>query len=196
MCIRDRTNFTTSLACQTPNNLSVTNILLDRATMNWSATSNAHHYDVRLREQGGSWLYLGYIFGTSKTKYSLTAGTVYEWQVRGVCSTDTSEVSAWSSIENFSTLAPCTKPTNTNVTSVTSSEATLNWDPVSSATSYDVRFKLLGSPWGSWVYTYGISTNQLTQTSLSPGTWYHWQVRAVCGSSSNCLLYTSPSPRD
>ena len=47
------------------------------------------------------------------------------------------------------------------------------------------------SPWGSWVYTYGITTNQLTQTGLTPGTWYHWQVRAVCGSSSNMSGFTS-----
>ncbi|MAX12425.1 MAG: hypothetical protein CL711_03100, partial [Chloroflexi bacterium] len=185
------TNFTTALGCEVPTGLNVTNILLDRATMNWTATSNAHHYDVRLRPQGGSWINLDYIFGTSKTKYSLTSGTIYEWQVRGVCSSDTSEVSAWTTLETFSTLAPCSKPTNTNVTSITSSEATLGWDPVVSATSYDVRFKLLGSPWGSWVYTYGITTNQLTQTGLASGTWYHWQVRAVCGSSSNMSGFTS-----
>ena len=86
---------------------------------------------------------------------------------------------------------PCSKPTNTNVTAITTTEATLGWDAVNSATSYDVRFKLLGSPWGSWVYTYGITTNQLTQTGLASGTWYHWQVRAVCGSSSNMSGFTS-----
>ena len=184
-------NFTTALGCQVPTGLNVTNILLDRATMNWTATSNANHYDVRLRAQGGSWIYMDYIFGTSKTKYSLSSGTIYEWQVRGVCSSDTSEVSAWTTLETFTTLAPCSKPTNTNVTSITTTSATLGWDPVASATSYDVRFKLLGSPWGSWVYTYGITTNQLDQTGLASGTWYHWQVRAVCGSSSNMSGFTS-----
>ena len=184
-------NFTTSLACQVPTGLNVTNILLDRATMNWTSTSNANHYDVRLRPVGGNWLYMGYIFGTSKTKYSLSSGTTYEWQVRGVCSSDTSDVSSWTSIETFSTLAPCTKPNNTNVTSVTSSSAVLGWDPVGgSSTTYDVRFKLQGSSWGSWVYTYGINTNQLVQTGLNPSTGYHWQVRAVCG-TSNMSGFTS-----
>jgi hypothetical protein len=185
-------NFTTALSCIVPSGLTVTNILLDRATMNWSATSNAHHYDVRLRPQGSSsWIYMGYIFATSKTKYSLTAGTVYEWQVRGVCSTDTSDVSAWTTIETFSTLAPCTKPTNTNVSNITSTSATLGWDPVASATTYDVRFKETSQPWGGWIYTYGVSTNQLTKTGLSSSTYYHWQVRAVCGTSSNLSGFTS-----
>ena len=183
--------FTTSLACQVPTGLNVTNILLDRATMNWNATSNANHYDVRLRPQGGSWIYMDYIFSTSKTKYSLSAGTIYEWQVRGVCSSDTSEVSAWTSLETFTTLAPCTKPTNTTVSSITSSSAVLGWDPVGgSSTTYDVRFKLQGSSWGSWVYTYGVSTNQLSQTGLNASTGYHWQVRAVCG-ASNMSGFTS-----
>ena len=112
-------DFTTILGCIVPTGMNVTNILLDRATMNWTATSNAHHYDVRLRASGGSWLYMGYISATSKTKYSLTSGTTYEWQVRGVCSADTSDVSAWTSIQTFSTLAPCSKPINTNVTAIT-----------------------------------------------------------------------------
>ena len=134
---------------------------------------------------------MGGVFSTSKTKYSLTSGTVYEWQVRGVCSSDTSDVSSWTTTSTFTTLAPCSKPTNTNVTAITTTEATLGWDAVNSATSYDVRFKLVGSSWGSWVYTYGVATNQLTQTGLTPGTWYHWQVRAVCGSSSNMPGFTS-----
>ena len=89
-------NFTTDQPCTVPNNFSATNILTDRATMNWSSTSSSNdHYDVRLREQGGSWLDLFYIFNTSQTKYSLTPGIIYEWQVRGVCSYDTSSVSNW-----------------------------------------------------------------------------------------------------
>jgi hypothetical protein len=184
-------DFTTLLACIVPSGMGVTNILLDRATMNWTATSNAHHYDVRLRSSGGSWLYMNYIFGTSKTKYGLTSGTSYEWQLRGVCSADTSVVSAWTSIQTFSTLAPCSKPINTNVTAITTTEGMLGWDVVSSATAYDVRFKLQGSSWGSWQYTFGVTPNQLLMDNLNLGTWYHWQVRAVCGSSDNMSGFTS-----
>ena len=67
----------------------------------------------------------------------------------------------------------------------------LGWDVVASATTYDVRFKLQGSSWGSWQYTYGLIPNQLLQSNLSPGTSYHWQVRSVCGSSSNTSGFTS-----
>ena len=68
----------------------------------------------------------------------------------------------------------------------------LGWNAVGGAsTTYDVRFKLQGSSWGSWVYTYGVTTNQLSQSGLNPGTYYHWQVRAVCGSSANASGFTS-----
>ena len=67
----------------------------------------------------------------------------------------------------------------------------LGWDVVASATTYDVRFKLQGSSWGSWQYTYGVIPNQLLQSNLNSGTSYHWQVRAVCGSSVNMSGFTS-----
>ncbi|MFT4902760.1 MAG: hypothetical protein ACI84S_000458, partial [Thalassomonas sp.] len=118
-------------------------------------------------------------------------GTIYEWQVRGVCSSDNSDASAWSATQSFTTLAPCSKPQNTNVTSITSSEGLLGWDIVAPATSYDVRFKLYGSSWGSWQYTLGVNPNQLLMDSLNAGTYYHWQVRAVCGSSANMSGFTS-----
>ena len=182
---------TFSVPCALPNNLSVSNIGLDRVTMNWAATSNANHYDVRIRPQGGSWINLFNVYGTSKTKYVLSSGSTYEWQVRGVCSSDTSDVSAWTATQTVNTLTPCAKPQNTVVSSITSSQAMLGWDVGSAATSYDVRFKLQGSAWGAWQYTNGVTTNQLLQTSLSAGTYYHWQVRAVCGSSTNKSGWTS-----
>ena len=183
--------FTTAMACIVPTGMNSTNVLLDRATMNWTATANAHHYDVRLRPVGGSWITILYVFSTSQTKYSLSSGTTYEWQVRGVCTSDTSDVSAWSATQSFTTLSPCSKPQNTTVTAITTTEGMLGWDVVGPATSYDVRFKLQGSSWGSWQYTYGVTPNQLLMDSLSSGTYYHWQVRAVCGSSANMSGFTS-----
>ena len=72
--------------------------------MNWSAVTGWHHYDIRMRVQGTSRLIaLNYLYGTSKEKFNLTSSTVYEWQIRSVCSTDTSSVSSWSSTQSFTT---------------------------------------------------------------------------------------------
>ena len=78
--------------------------------MNWSAVSDADHYEIRMRVQGsGSWtVYLPYVSGTSKEKLNLTSNTTYDWEIRSACSTDSSAVSAWSSTQSFTTASPCT----------------------------------------------------------------------------------------
>ena len=110
MCIRDRYSLTvtTPAGCTStssgvsvniisvtpPTGLSTSNIQLDRATMNWTAVADAHHYDIRMRVQGSSsWtISLNNLFGTSKQKLNLTSSTDYEWQIRSACSTDSSSV--------------------------------------------------------------------------------------------------------
>ena len=81
----------------------------DNATVNWGATATADHYALRARVAGTStWTTnAANIYGTSKTMYGLTDGTIYEWQLRSVCSYDTSSVSAWSSLQTFTTFANC-----------------------------------------------------------------------------------------
>ena len=90
-----------------PASLSSSNIQLDRATMNCGSVSNAHHYDVRLRAQG---FYLTTLIlnisSTSQQKTGLSSSTTYEWQVRSACTNDSSSVSAWSSIQTFTTWTP------------------------------------------------------------------------------------------
>ena len=182
------------LSTSVPSSLSASNLGLDKGTMNWASVANAHHYDIRMRVQGSSWsVSIDNIPGSlsSKQKANLQSSTTYEWSIRSACSSDTSTSSAWSSVQSFTTLTPCVKPQNTIVSSITSSQAMLGWDVGSAATSYDVRFKLQGSAWGAWQYTNGVTTNQFLQTSLSAGTYYHWQVRAVCGSSTNKSGWTS-----
>ena len=117
------------ISVSTPSGLSTTNIQLDETTMNWSSVSNAHHYDVRIREQNtGSWTLILNIPSTTRTKTGLSSGTVYEWQVRSACSSDSSSVSAWSSSEIFTTLIPCVKLQNPNTINIDTSSETLTWD--------------------------------------------------------------------
>ena len=87
----------------TPTGLFASNIQLTKATMNWSAVTNAHHYDIRMREQGSlTWtIDINNIISTSQQKSNLTSSTTYEWQIRSACSSDSSSVSAWSSTQTL-----------------------------------------------------------------------------------------------
>ena len=66
----------TVLYCDVPSNLSTTNILLDRATLNWDAVSGADHYDVLFSADGTSWQYIPYIYSNSRTKSGLSPETL------------------------------------------------------------------------------------------------------------------------
>ena len=178
------------ISVSTPSGLSTTNIQLDRATMNWSSVSNAHHYDVRIREQNtGSWTLISNIPSTTRTKTGLSSGTVYEWQVRSACSSDSSSVSAWSSSEVFTTLIPCVKPQNPNTTNITLSEATLNWDVVAGAWGYRIRYK--ENSGSSWSFD-TTNTNSITITGLNANTVHRWQVKTICDAAgTNTSNWTS-----
>ena len=174
----------TIISLSAPSGLSTSNIELNKATMNWSAVTNAHHYDIRMRAQGSSsWtVAINNIIGTSQLKSNLTSSTTYEWEIRSACSSDSSSVSAWSSTQTFTTLTPCTAPLNPVTTGIGLTAATLGWDAVSGAWGYRVRYKLQSQPWSAWVYD-TVTTNTYSLTGLSNSTAYHWQVSTMCAAS-------------
>ena len=174
------------ISLSAPSSLSTSNITFTSAKMNWGSVSGAHHYDVRIREVGTtSWQLLSNIFTTNKIKYGLTQSSSYEWQVRTACTSDSSSVSSWSSVETFSTLTPCAVPTNPSSTTSWAS-ATLSWDAVSAAWGYRVRYKVQG---GSWVYD-TVNTNSINLLGLNTLT-YIWQVKSMCDSlGTNSSVWT------
>ena len=116
-----------------PSSLSSSNIGLDKATMNWGAVTDADHYDIRMRVQGGSWsVFLNLLPSslTSITKTNLQSSTTYEWSIRSACNVDTSTSSSWSAAQAFTTLTPCAIPVNPLVSGITLTAATLGWDAV------------------------------------------------------------------
>jgi len=151
--------------------------------MNWSSTSTStNHYDVRIRESNGTWINLLYIYNTSRTRYSLTAGTIYEWQVRGVCSYDTSVVSDWSATESFTTASPCTKPTNADELNITNTTADLVWDVIPGSWGYRIIYMQNGAPWNTKVVD-TVNTNIDAISGLNPGITYKWIVKGICDAS-------------
>jgi fibronectin type 3 domain-containing protein len=172
-----------------PSALTTSNIQLDRATMNWSSVANADHYDVRIKEQASaSWNLISNITTTSRLKTGLSSSTIYEWQVRSACSSDSSSVSAWSSSETFTSLIPCTTPQNPNTTNIDTANALLSWDAVASSWGYRIRYKVPGSAW-----TFDTTnTNSLSLSGLNVGTNYQWQVKAICDvAGTNTSNWTS-----
>jgi hypothetical protein len=73
--------------------------------------------------------------------------------------------------------AVCLIPTGGSVDNITSNSVILNWDEVSGAIKYQVRYKVLGST--TWTFK-NASTNSFPITGLSPDTKYVCGVRTIC----------------
>ena len=88
-------------SCDTPSGLGVSNVTTSSATLSWSSTG-ADSYDIDYREVGASnWIPLN----TSETSYQLTnlsQNTDYEFEIRSVCGSETSN---FSSTAYFTTLS-------------------------------------------------------------------------------------------
>ncbi|MGD9007805.1 MAG: fibronectin type III domain-containing protein, partial [Desulfobacteraceae bacterium] len=144
--------------CVVPSGLDATDIEETSAILNWGTVSAAQSYDIRYKKRSdSSWI------STSSSTDSvmindLTAETEYEFQVRAVCSDGTSD---YSSSANFTTLAAnqeCSVPSGIDATDIEETSATLNWGTVSSAQSYDIRYKECSD--SSWIST-SSSTNSV-----------------------------------
>ena len=179
------TNFTivAGPACANPAGLTASSITQTTATVSWNAVSGATSYDVDYKAaSSGTWINTATATtGTSIDLTGLTEGTLYDWRVRANCTSGPgSYVSA-----QFTTITACNAPTGLAASSITQTTATVGWNTVSGATSYDVDYKAASS--GTWINAATATTGtSIGLTGLTASTTYDWRVRATCpaGTSS------------
>ncbi|MEO8150162.1 MAG: M43 family zinc metalloprotease, partial [Bacteroidia bacterium] len=82
--------------CGIPGSLSATSVAQTSATVNWGAVSGATTYTLQYRVSGGTLTTVGNLTTTSKALSGLTAGTVYDYHVKAVCSGTSGTYSAYS----------------------------------------------------------------------------------------------------
>lgn len=175
--------FTTACyTCNAPSWTSTTNITENCATLNWSGVSGAQSYTVQIRLLNGSWYNITGcpFYGTWTNACGLVPNTTYQWHVRANCGGG--QYSPWSSTNTFTTLGSyqtCDAPNWLYTTGITQTAATFDWEPVSSAQSYTVEYRLSG---GTWITLYGspFYNTWASVSGLNPGTAYQWRVRSNC----------------
>lgn len=123
----------------------------------------------------------------STSSYQLTnlsASTVYEFQVRAVCSPG--YFSEYTAPVPFTTLGPivCSEltPTGLGNTEITSTNARFNWADMLPGTleKYNLRYRPTGNPTWINVANYPANTYPPIFQNLLPATPYEWQVQTVC----------------
>jgi len=163
------------LSCPPVNDLWTSNLCPNRATLNWSAVPDAHHYIIRGKKVGSfNWVTLN-VTGTSKPVQNLDYNTRYEWQIMTACDAQGNNTSGWSKLDTFRTA--CYPPDSAWTSNVTCHTARLNWLPGACANKYE----LWGGPAGAsgWVR---MAVSGVTQFAggLQPNTTYEWKVRTHC----------------
>ena len=91
---------------------------------------------------------------------------------------------------------PCNAPSGLSSSNITSSSATLSWNAVSGAVSYDLRIRPTG---GSYTQFDNISGTSVNVTGLSANTTYEWSVRTDCSGGTNSswttdATFSTPAP--
>ncbi|MCI8774048.1 MAG: hypothetical protein HFI50_09005, partial [Lachnospiraceae bacterium] len=140
------------------------------ATISWGAVTGATGYDIQFN--GTTYA----VNGTSRTFTGLTAGRAYSFAVRAKNASSTSAYTT-----QLTVTTPPKAPTGMGATS-TSNSVTLNWNTVSGATGYIVRFN-------NTDYHVSASVTSKTFTGLAQKTSYSYQI--CCKSADGSGSYSA-----
>ncbi|MGB1204180.1 MAG: GEVED domain-containing protein [Chitinophagales bacterium] len=173
-------------SCYTPYNLSVSGVIGDggHIQFNWNAVPNASQtnvsYQLAVRELDSNVLQTTNIkYGNSFYRYDTpAANTIYEWQVRAICSPDDNKTD-WSATHYVSTATgeTCSVPSNLAEENLTPTGGLFTWDAVPEASYYQFAGKRTNE---NWNITNVMVNNKQLSDILMAGQSYRWSVRTYC----------------
>ncbi|MBP5536127.1 MAG: fibronectin type III domain-containing protein [Bacteroidales bacterium] len=162
--------------CNQPTSLQATTTDVT-ATLSWSGTASS--YEVSVRQNGAStWPAESVARGNSYTATGLTANTQYEWRVRSVCGSVSSNWVTGTFTTQPPSTTPCDAPTGLATSSTTTTSATVSW---SGSGNFEVAYKAASS--SSWSTETSVSATTYTFNGLNANTQYNWRVRKVCSAN-------------
>ena len=188
--------------CISPDNLSVSNIDAESATLNWTATSGADAYELSyspVDEENWQTIIKD---GTSHNLSDLADSTSYTWVIRTLCDT-LADPPAFSELVygGFTTTAGlfinsdgaeeiifgsnCETPRELTESEITDNSTLISWNTILDATAYDIRYRIAGADdeeveEGEWTTITDILDTSYPLTELTPETNYEWEVRTQC----------------
>ncbi len=175
----------TSFLCTVPGGVQANEITSTSALIEWNTQLCAYRFKVRYRINGtGAWTTVNVGIGQNYIQLNgLTANTEYEVQVRTRCSADEPAVyTEWSTTQTFTTENACAAPEGVTAVNLRSNRATIIWNTVPAAFSYDVRYRKSGdTEWMRRNITAPDTSRILT--NVSSNTAYEYQVRSNCGAA-------------
>lgn len=157
--------------CPKLNSLTVTNILYNKATVNWISTT-AGDALLDYSADNTNWKSIG----ASKEMFPLLPAKQYFVRGKKVCTNINSDFIYTS----FTT--PCPKVSNITIDAVTPFSARINWFDESNTGNYTLTYSLTS---GGSLSTVQTRTTSFTLSNLQPGTNYTVKVAPYCVSSQS-----------
>ena len=185
-------------SCFAPTAVTSSNITQTDATIAWTAPSNgtpaSYNYEIRTSGAAGSGTLGAVTTGsvaapsTSVAISGLTAFTTYTVYIQSNCGG--SDVSSWTPVSTFTTLANCQVPTGLTVV-FTPTTAVATWTAGGTETAWDVYYGTtpLVVPTATTVATATTSSTTYSLAGVAPSTGYEVYVRANCG-GGNMSIWT------
>ncbi len=192
-----------------PTGAYISELIHDRVRVNWDNMNDANcmvtQYRIKYRELGSStWSQKNMAntglcqFGlntTSKIILGLFPSTTYEYYMKAwYC---VGGVSAWSTIQNFTTTDECDNVINFAVSTPTNTKASFTWDSIAAYSFARIKLRVdtTGGVWTS-AGGFGVFYPALTKAKngLNPGTSYRAQARTWCDPAGGAYRSATWSP--
>ena len=177
--------------------LNVSAVTYNSATLTWNQDLNGASYTIRYRVVGstGGWNTitvpaLPYPQTTNTTTLTgLNPASKYEVEIAAVCNNTPGAYAH----KEFNT--PCDPtPPNIVISNLTSTSATVTWNPLAVSANYILRWRVTGGTWNTLTIAQTpqppLNTYQLT--GLTPYTTYEVQVANQCVGSSTPNTWSTP----
>jgi subtilisin family serine protease len=160
--------------CPPPSRLSAENIRETTADISWITNDSIARLDLRWRRTGTTaWTTVANV-RAPVVLAGLSACTPYEVQVKTVCRSDSTGFGA---SLLFTTDGCCVPPQGVQIPFISERDALVNWDAVTAAKGYSVRYRIKGSP--DWL-TATTAFNNIGLRNLTACKDYEFQIRTEC----------------
>lgn len=181
-------------SCNTPNYVSAIGLSGTQARVEWTGVVDGQtRYEVRYRLIGTTtWITATNpesVTNTYRNLTGLTPNSLYEWQVRTLCSDGNN--SAFMPSRLLGTRA-CAVPYSLSASGIGSTTAILNWSSDEPGSTYTLRYRIAQTI--TWLYTFpALTPSPLALTGLTPNTTYEWEVLTQCTGTTSSSYAVGPS---
>ena len=165
----------------------------DSATLSWNLVPGATQYNIEVEDEQNNPSNFHLEVSSQDSFYvvtGLTANVLYKFKVRTPCAGGQSDWSDWLFFNgNGGTFGNggggvnsgnCSKPTGTQVSNITASEALLSWTAMPDVVSYTLEIERNQNGGSSWEIVQVVATNSFLLTGLDANTRYKFKVRSNC----------------